>query len=99
MTGEGGESWVGKAEKERGVHTWGRLGDRVALGPIMRIPPLLPPSIAAPQVLGTFATGRLEAFLPQKCLEPEQLKDPQISAAIARAMARFHAVPGPVRSC
>lgn len=50
------------------------------------------------QVLGTFGTGRLEAFLPQKCLEPDQLKDPKVAAAIGRTMCRFHAIAGPVRS-
>lgn len=55
------------------------------------------PSPSALQVLGTFTSGRLEAFLPQKCLSPAQLKDSRIAAAIAVALQRFHSIPAPVR--
>jgi ethanolamine kinase len=44
-----------------------------------------------PALLGAFPGGRIEAFLPGRCLEPAEAAAPPVAAAIGAALARFHA--------
>ena len=45
------------------------------------------------QVLGTFANGRVEAYLEgMRHLEPEEMAAPAMAPRIARRLAQFHAV-------
>ncbi|KAL4439680.1 hypothetical protein ABPG75_002681 [Micractinium tetrahymenae] len=46
-----------------------------------------------PQVLATFANGRIEEFLPMRSLQPEELAAPQFVPTIAATLARFHSIP------
>lgn len=42
------------------------------------------------QVLGTFENGRIESFLELRCLEPDEIGQPEFQGAIARTLAKFH---------
>jgi thiamine kinase-like enzyme len=46
----------------------------------------------APRLLGTFANGRFEEYLDAKTCSAPELRDPSISRAIARQLARLHAL-------
>ncbi|KAL4433561.1 hypothetical protein ABPG75_000002 [Micractinium tetrahymenae] len=46
-----------------------------------------------PQVLATFANGRIEEFLPMRSLQPEELAASQFVPTIAATLARFHSIP------
>ncbi len=43
------------------------------------------------QVLGTFCNGRVERFIPFRPLEPQQLSEAHVAAAVARRLAQLHA--------
>ncbi|XP_064175524.1 choline/ethanolamine kinase-like [Anguilla rostrata] len=48
-----------------------------------------------PQLYGIFPAGRLEQYLPSCCLRTEQLRDPELSAEIAKKVACFHGMVMP----
>lgn len=48
-----------------------------------------------PQVLGGFANGRVEQFIPYRPLEPQELAQPRMASAIARRLAQLHTVRVP----
>ena len=45
-----------------------------------------------PQVLGTFANGRIESFLELTCLQPNDISKPLVIKSIAKTLAEFHLV-------
>ena len=44
------------------------------------------------QVQGLFQNGRIETFLPMRCLTPEEMCTPEIALQIAAKLAKFHQV-------
>ncbi|KAG5187225.1 choline/ethanolamine kinase [Tribonema minus] len=48
-----------------------------------------------PRLLGEFANGRVEEFLEAETLTPVQMREPRMSAAIARKVAALHALRPP----
>ena len=49
-----------------------------------------------PKLLGVFAGGRLEEYIPAKSLSTSQLRKKAISQTLARKMARIHKVQVPI---
>ena len=45
-----------------------------------------------PKVYGTFDNGRVEQFFPSRALTADELRDPHISACIAKRMRELHSV-------
>jgi hypothetical protein len=64
--------------------------DRLAIPPAQVLLQLNAQGFGA-RVVGTFANGRLEAWLPARPLEPAELADAPLSRRIARLLRRFHA--------
>lgn len=48
-----------------------------------------------PRVLATFEGGRIEAVVPGQALRFTQLREPDISQAVARALKTFHSITAP----
>ncbi|XP_004676422.1 PREDICTED: choline/ethanolamine kinase isoform X2 [Condylura cristata] len=48
-----------------------------------------------PQLHGVFPEGRLEQYIPSRPLRTQELREPQLSAAIATKMAQFHGMEMP----
>lgn len=49
-----------------------------------------------PRLYGIFPEGRLEEYIPARSLTCSELKDPDISAVIARKLARVHTLEVPI---
>ena len=45
-----------------------------------------------PQIRGLFTNGRIESFLPMRCLTPDEMSSPSFSPKIAATLFRFHSV-------
>lgn len=50
-----------------------------------------------PKLYGIFIKGRLEEYLHGNGLTRDELKDPNISAAIAKQLAKFHSLQPPIK--
>ncbi len=63
---------------------------------IIQLPPSTHQHPPTTQVLGCFANGRLEQWLPVRNLEAEEMLNPAIATAIAQKLCTFHQlrVPG-----
>ncbi|XP_033646057.1 choline kinase alpha-like isoform X1 [Asterias rubens] len=49
-----------------------------------------------PRLYGVFTEGRLEQYIPSRCLTREELSDPKFSTEIAEKLAKFHRMDLPL---
>ncbi|CAG2184163.1 unnamed protein product, partial [Oppiella nova] len=49
-----------------------------------------------PKLYGVFAGGRLEEYIPSRCMEFSEFKSPPFSTAIARKLANIHGIDVPI---
>jgi choline/ethanolamine kinase len=47
---------------------------------------------SAPDLLGVFANGRVEQWLPARSITLDEMRDPHVMQGVAKAMAKLHAV-------